>query len=268
MVSENSLADRRVLVTRAREQAETLVAALRERGAIPLTLPTIRFDPPDDWSAVDRAARDLDAYDWIVFTSANGVRFFFDRRAQLGTGEPVHASFAAIGPATARALEARGFAVAFVPSTYVAEAVVAEFPSTALEDRRVLLPRAREARDVLAIGLRAKGAVVDEVAVYQTRADGDPDLARRLFAPDAPNRPEVVTLTSSSTARQFVNLLGEDAPTWLRGVIVASIGPITSQTARELGLRVDVEASEHTIPGLVAALEVFIPRRFGAEVTP
>jgi uroporphyrinogen III methyltransferase/synthase len=245
---------RRVLVTRTREQAGTLAALLRERGAESIELPTIHVSPPTDWDEVDRAIGRLAEYDWVIFTSANGVRYFFERLDARGLDARAlgGARLATIGPATAAVLGQFRLKADFVPTEYVAEAVVEEMGRFDLAGRRVLLPRAREAREVLATGLAARGAVVDEVAVYETRPAGDADEARRLFAS---RQIDVVTLTSSSTARNLVQLLGEGYRDALRDVVIASIGPITSQTARDLGLSVQVEAAEHTIPGLVEALE-------------
>lgn len=245
---------RRVLITRTREQASALAALLAERGAVPIELPTIRLEPPADWAPVDRAIDQLESYAWAVFTSTNGVRFFFERLQQRGLDARAlkGVRLAAIGPATAAALASWHLQVDFSPAEYVAEAIVAGLARFDLAGQRVLLPRAQEAREVLAEGLAGQGARVDEVAVYQTRPAGDPDLARRLFDE---GRVDVVTFTSSSTVRNLVRLLGDHASQRLARSTIASIGPITSQTARELGLPVDVEAADHSIPGLVRALE-------------
>ena len=245
---------RRVLITRTREQAGTLAKLLAERGAIPIELPTIRTEPPADWTAVDRAIQSLDQYAWAIFTSVNGVRYFFERidfhgldaRALKGV------RLGAIGPATAGALGERYLRVDFSPGEYVAEAVVEGMKRFVLAGQRVLLPRAQDVREVLADGLASQGALVDDVAVYQTRPAGDAVFAQRLFDE---HQVDVVTFTSSSTVRNLVRLLGDRARDLLRSVTVAGIGPITCQTARDLGLAVDVEATEHSIPGLVAALE-------------
>lgn len=262
-MADGPLAGRRVLVTRTREQASVLVASLRERGALPVELPTIQVVPPTSWGPVDRAIERLGSFDWIVFTSANAVKFFFDRLTAVGetghrpvsTGQDaLTARIAAIGPATARALQERGQSVTFQPSTFVAEAVVNELARFDLAGRLVLLPCAQDTRDVLVSGLAAQGARVERVVVYQTLPTGDPDAARRLFAEGAV---DVVTFTSSSTVQHLVALLGAEAPRQLQNAIIASIGPITTATARDLGLTVAIEAREHTIPGLIAALEEF-----------
>lgn len=251
---------RRVLITRAREQAGALAALLAERGAIPLELPTIRLEPPTDWAPADRAIALLDQYAWAIFTSANGVRYFFERLAHHGCDVRAlkGVRLGAIGPATAAALSAFHLRVEFCPAEYVAEAIVEGMKQFDLRDKRILLPRAQDVREVLAEGLAAQGALVDDVPVYRTLPAGDPDVARRLFTED---QVDVVAFTSSSTVRHLVELLGNQAPRLLGRVTVATIGPITSQTARELGLTVQIEAAEHTIPGLVAALEAATEKR-------
>lgn len=252
--SRQPLSGKRVLITRAREQARTFAALLAERGAIPIELPTIQTEPPADWAPVDRAIETLDRYAWIIFTSTNGVRYFFERIAHHGLDPRAleGVRIGAIGSATAAALAALHLQVNFSPVEYVAEAVVEGLKQFDLMGQRVLLPRAQDVREVLAEGLRRQGALVDDVAVYQTRPAGDPAAAQRLFAD---GEIDVVTFTSSSTVRNLVGLLGNQARDLLATLTIASIGPITSQTARELGLAVQIEASEHTIPGLVEALE-------------
>lgn len=245
---------KRVLITRTREQAGTLAALLTERGAVPLELPTIQLEPPEDWEPADRAIAALDQYAWAIFTSANGVRSFFERleRQGLDVRALKGVRLAAIGPATATALGELHLRVDFSPSEYVAEAIVEGMRQFDLAGKRVLLPRAQDVREILAAGLARQGALVDDVAVYRTRPAGDPDVARGLFRE---GKVDVVTFTSSSTVRNLVTLLGDPARSLLATATIASIGPITSQTARDLGLTVQVEAAEHTIPGLVDALE-------------
>lgn len=253
---------KRVLITRTREQASSLAELLAERGAVPIPLPTIRIEPPTDWSAADGAIDELGQYAWAIFTSANGVRCFFERLEQRGFDpRALHgARLAAIGAATAAALTALHLRVDFCPSSAVAEALVEELRQFPLAGQRVLLPRAQEAREVLVDGLAKQGARVDDVAVYQTRPAGDPDLATRLL--EGGNL-DVVAFTSSSTVKNLVRLLGDRVPTLLAPLTLASIGPITSRTARELGLTIQIEAEEQSIPGLVAALERGLGRSEG-----
>jgi uroporphyrinogen III methyltransferase/synthase len=239
---EAPLFGKRVVVTRTREQASSLSARLRDLGAEPVEVPTIRIEPPADGGAGLRAAVDrlaAGAYDWVVFTSPNGVDRTFDL---LPDARLVRARVAAIGPGTAAALAERRVVPDLVPARYVAEGLLEELPAG---PGRVLLARAAVARDVLPDGLRASGWEVDVAEAYRTvAADLDPAARDGLAGADA------ITFTSSSTVQRFVELAGRDAVP----PVVACIGPVTAATARELGLDVTVEAAEHTIDGLVAAL--------------
>jgi len=249
-----SLAGRRIVVTRAREQAGDLVRALQQLGAEVITAPAVRIEPLPDLAPLGAALADLSSYRWIVFTSRNTVDIVFDRLPAWGL-EPrslAHAAIAAIGPATAAALARRGTPPALVPERYVAEALIAALARVdEVAGARILLPRALDARDALPDGLRARGAVVDVVPVYRTvpvTGDG-PALAGEILA----GRCDAITFTSSSTVRHFVDQVGRAAATSGR-FAAAVIGPVTAATARELGLRVAVEAAEYTVPGLVDAL--------------
>lgn len=247
---------RRVVVTRAREQASALVAALREQGAEPIELPTIRIDEPEDHgAALAAAAQRVREYDWVVFTSPNGVERFFDRLRDARDLGGVRV--AAIGPGTAEALARRNVVADLVPERFVAESLLEAFPFPGPADRgRVLLARAAVARDVLPDGLRSLGWEVDVVEAYRTVAETTTPEQRAAAA-----EADVVTFTSSSTVERFVEAMGgTDAVPPL----VACIGPVTADTARAHGIEVDVVASEHTIPGLVAALVDAVGRRGGA----
>lgn len=245
-----------MVVTRPRRQADDLSSALRELGAEVLEYPTIAIEAPEDPEPMRRAVRSLPDYDWVVFTSVNGVDHTLGALAEergAAAGFPATARVAAIGPATAAALREAGIDVEIVPEEYRAEALVDSIRDAAerLDGRRVLLARAAEARDVLPERLREAGARVDEVAAYRTvlgRPEVD-DLEARL------RRGEVdwLTFTASSTVRNFVELAGDEAGE----ARVAAIGPITAGTARDLGLPVDVVADEYTVPGLVRALVEF-----------
>ena len=253
-LSLRPLTGRRIVVTRAREQAAELVEALTKLGAQVIAAPTIRIEPLTDLGALRAALADLSRYDWIVFTSQNTVDVVCGSLADWGLAarELGRVAVAAIGPATAAALARCGVTPDVVPARYVAEAVVGALAARGdLRGKRVLLPRAREARDALPEGLRAHGAVVDVIPVYDTvREPGDGGaLAAELRAA----RIDVVTFTSSSTVRSFVDLVGREAAACGR-FVVAVIGPVTAATARELGLSVAVEAEEYTVPGLVDAL--------------
>ena len=242
---------RQVVVTRARAQASDLVARLSEMGAEVIQFPTIRVIQAPDVEPLREAARRAGSYDWIVFTSVNGVqRFWAELRAVGLDTRALHSvSLCAIGPATAAALELEGANADLMPREFVAEAVVEALRASGdLAGRRILLPRAEQARSVLPEALRESGAIVDDVVAYRTVLDGSgaDDIRRRIDE----GRVDVITFTASSTVRNFVDLVGAD----VGAARVASIGPITSGTARELGLPVHIEAAAHTIPGLVEAL--------------
>ncbi len=240
---QRPLFGRRVVVTRAREQASELRTQLEALGAEVVELPAIVLEP------LEFEIPDLVAYEWIVFTSANGVTAFFGALDRDGRDaralHPVH--IAAIGPGTADVLAERGVRADLLPERFVAESLLDAFPAPSRARARVLLPRAEVARDVLPEGLRAAGYEVDVLAVYRTvTAVPDADELERARTADA------VTFTSSSTVTNFCDLAGALDPQPL----VVSIGPVTSTTARERGLRVDAEADPHTIAGLVAAVLV------------
>jgi len=243
------LAGKRIVVTRAREQADALSARLRELGAEVIEMPTIEIRPAADYVPLDRAIADLDRYDWLIFTSANGVRFFLDRLDRSATDlRSLRARICAIGPATRAAVEALHLKVDLMGKEYVAEGLLAAFAPHDLAGKRVLLPRAAVARDLVPAELARRGAQVDVVEAYRTVIpDGAAAQARAIF--DAPNRPACVTFTSSSTVQNFVAAAGV-----LPGMKSVSIGPVTTATARGLGIEVSAEARVFTVDGLVEAV--------------
>ncbi|MDY0312472.1 MAG: uroporphyrinogen-III C-methyltransferase [Desulfobacterales bacterium] len=253
--SGRPLLGRTIVVTRARAQASDLVARLGELGAECLECPTIRVVPPDDWAPLDAAIAALDRYRWIVFTSVNGVSYFFQRLFALGhdVRRLGHLRTAVIGPATAARLADFGICSDIVPESYRAESVVDAFAHQDLSGARILLPRAAEARPVLPEELSRLGARVDEIPVYHTVPD---DSGRRaLVAALEKQTIDMVTFTSSSTVRNFKALLPADRfEALMAGVTVASIGPITSETAAGLGFHVDLSAATFTIEGLVTEI--------------
>jgi uroporphyrinogen III methyltransferase/synthase len=269
---QRPLFGKRVLITRTRKQASTLARMLADEGAIPIELPSIEIEASADAAEVERAAAALanGEYAWAVFTSANGVEEWFRHLAERGLDARAFGGtkVAAIGPATAEALLERGLRADLVPTEYVAESVVEALRphlSTVAEPvraprgeagrpgPRVLLPRAEDARQELPDGLRALGAEVDEVTLYRAAVpSAAPAEALELLRR---GEIDIVTFTSSSTVRNLVAMLNGSIEA-LERPGVACIGPITAQTARELGLRVDVEAAEHTVEGLVEALKV------------
>jgi len=242
---------KRVLVTRPAHQSDDVAMLLWEAGAEPILAPTIAIGPPDDLTAARDAATRVRDYAWVVFTSRNGVDAFFDRLGELGRDARAFGDvrIAAIGPKTAAALACRGIRVDLIPATFVNEAVAAALLTRTAPGERILVYRAQEARDVLPQTLREHGRAVDVVAAYATRFVDDPELAAKA------RRADIVTFTSSSTVHGFVHNVA-DAAHVLSATTVAAIGPITAQTARDAGIRVDVVADEFTVEGLVRALTV------------
>ncbi len=249
-MSARPLAGQRVVVTRPQGQGD-LTARLRELGAEVIEFATIEIQPAEDCRALDEAIERIHVYDWIIFTSANGVRYFLERLALAEVNiDAVRAAICAIGPATREAAENAGFRVSLMPAEYVAEGLVRAFERYDLEGVRILLPRAAVARDVVPAMLRERGAQIDVVEAYRTAIpEGAAERAREIFG--SGGKPDWVTFTSSSTVRNFIAAAGAEA---LQGVRVASIGPVTSATAREYGIEVTAEASAFTTVGLVAAM--------------
>lgn len=256
--SEGSLRGVRVLVGRAKHQAGALSKELRKCGATVLEIPFIEIRKPRSFAPLDYALKNLATYDWLILTSVNGVDAMWARLQKLHDTRSLQKlagtlGIAAIGPATKKALERRGLTVDVVPKEYVAESVVRSLRAK-VKAKRVLLVRAKVARDVIPRELRRAGAHVDVVEAYETVVP--PSSARRLQAAlkNPRTRPQVVTFTSSSTVKNFIALLGKQHPRALDGILMSSIGPVTSATLREMGLRPDVQAKEFTIPGLVSAI--------------
>lgn len=264
-----------MLVGRATHQAGSLSSELIKRGAQVIEIPFIEIRKPRSFRPLDSALKNLGSYDWLILTSVNGVDALWERmqklrRAPLSRDREWHAfsravtswtnhpasaggsqlRIAAIGPATKKAIEQRGLKVDMVPNEYVAESVVQSLQKN-VKGKRVLLVRAKVARDVIPQELGKAGAHVDVVEAYETVV---PQNSRRRLRTALKNRrPQVVTFTSSSTVRNFVELLGHPRP-GLDGIMMASIGPVTSSTLRELGLPVDIAARDFTIPGLIDAI--------------
>jgi len=250
---------RRIVITRSRTQASELARSLRVLGAEVAEFPTIRIEPPSDPGPLRKAARELSDYDWIVFTSVNGVDSFFkELHAQgLDSREFKGVSVCAIGPATASGLARFGINADLIPERFVAESVLEAFDGTAgVSGKRLLLPRADIARELLVEELERRGARVAEVTAYRTVLDERsrdlvPDLFESGYA-------DMITFSSSSTVTNFCKLVGPDRLRQIKGMsYLASIGPITSETLRGHGLEVDVEAETYTIPGLVRAIAAF-----------
>jgi uroporphyrinogen III methyltransferase/synthase len=247
---------RRVLVTRAREQAGELSRLLLEQGAEPVECPTIRIAPPETWAELDEAIADLKRYQWLVFTSVNGVKPFMDRlqRAGLDGRALAGLKLCCIGPRTAEALASHGLRADVMPSEYQAEGLIEAMKAAGVGTQRVLIPRAAVAREILPEQLRKLGADVRVVTAYRTvRPDVEAGRIRDLLQKQALH---VLTFASSSTVRNFCELFGgpDEVRRLTRGAVVACIGPITAKTAAEEGLTVTVTAAENTIPALVEAI--------------
>ncbi|MFP4451978.1 MAG: uroporphyrinogen-III C-methyltransferase [Desulfobacterales bacterium] len=254
---------RRIVVTRARAQASSLLQRLSDLGAAVVETPVIEIRPAQNMQPLDDAIKNIGKYDWLVFTSVNGVDVFFQRlrACRLDTRALGRISTAAIGPATAEKMRQNGLNADIVPESYRAESVVKAFETLDMSGRKVLLPRAEGARPVLPQELSKMGAQVDEIISYRAvQAEaGKAELLENLRAGTI----DMVTFTSSSTVRNFMTLLAEsEAEKLLSGVAVAAIGPITAETASEMGLKTDITAEEYTIDGLVKAVAQYYSAGF------
>ena len=271
--SNGPLVGVRVLVGRARHQASALSAGLKALGAEVIEIPFIEIRKPRSYAEFDRALKQIAGYDWLILTSVNGVESLAARllRLRIPVDRLRHLEIAAIGPATRQEIEKLGLKVAVMPARYVAESVVESLRGKA-KGMRVLLARAKVARDVIPRELREMGARVDVVEAYETVVPHSSRKRLRGVMRDEKKRPHLVTFTSSSSVRNFVELLlrqpcaprhpAKTAPaeepvpryTVLDGIQMASIGPVTSATMQEMGLTINIEAKQYTIPGLIRAI--------------
>jgi uroporphyrinogen III methyltransferase/synthase len=248
------LTGKKILITRAREQSGDFSTLLEKLGAEVIEFPTIEIVPPLRWKELDQAIRQLKSYDWIIFTSANGVNFFWQRLREKGK---YHLSSSlkvcAIGPATANQLKGKKTSVDYMPKEFIAESILKGFDKMAVGGKRILLARAKKARDVLPMGLRKMVAEVDVVEVYRTVKPKAG--ARRLKKILTKERIDAVTFTSSSTVDHFVKLLKkEDLKQLSKKIAIACIGPVTAKTAKEWGMKVQIQPKEYTIPALTQAI--------------
>jgi uroporphyrinogen III methyltransferase/synthase len=249
---------KRILITRARDQAVEFMDLLKLYGADPVEFPTIEVVPPESWEALDGAIRKIEEYDWLIFTSANGVLYFLERLKTCGKDIRVlkGIKLCAIGPRTAQEIERMGVRVDLMPAEYVAEALIEQMGRQELSGRRILIPQAAVARDLLPAALTRMGARVDVVTAYRTiLPTRNLEWVKNLLQG---RQISVITFTSSSTVRNFVELFGlDDARKLLNGVAVACIGPITAKTAEEYGMTVHVLPKDSTIPSLVQAIVAY-----------
>jgi uroporphyrinogen III methyltransferase/synthase len=255
------LAGRRILVTRARAQAGGLAARIEELGGEAIEFPTIEIQPPESFAALDGAIEKIAIYDWLIFTSVNGAEQFMARfeRAGKSLTELQSKRLAAIGPLTAARLQSAGLANCLVPKQYRAEGILEGLIPDEVRGKRVLIPRAAKAREILPETLRQWGALVDVVEAYRTvipQAD-----ASRLKSLLQGRKVDMVTFTSSSTVVNFVELFrGQKLSEILSGTVIGCIGPITEATVVEFGGKADLVSAEFTIPGLVRAMVEYFER--------
>lgn len=246
---------RTIVITRAREQASDFRAELQELGANCIEFPTIAISPPPSWEPLDAAVRNISQYDWAIFTSVNGVRFFMERllAAGMDARDLKGVKLAAIGPKTSEALETLMLKPDLVPGEYRAEAIIEAFEARDVRGKRFLIPRAMVAREILPEKLREWGADVDVVPAYQTTLPREnvPEIAELFIN----GQVDCVTFTSSSTVTNFFSLLEkENILPHLGGTAIACIGPVTAQTAKGFGLQTSIMPSEYTIGGLVGSI--------------
>src|SRR5271154_2074079 len=247
------LAGTRILVGRARHQAGSLSASLRGLGAAVIEIPFIEIRKPQSYQSLDATLKNIKSYDWLILTSANGVDAMWERVRKLRITRRMlkHLQIAAIGPATKLAIVKHGLEVKMVPEEYVAESVVKGLRDK-VKGKRVALIRAKVARDLIPEELRAAGAEVDVVEAYETVVPEKSRARLQAVLKNADRRPHIVTFTSSSTAKNFAELLGNAKS--LKNVQFASIGPVTSATLHELQMPVAIEAREFTMGGLIRAI--------------
>jgi len=242
-----------IVITRPERQADELAYLLAAEGALPIIFPTIVICPPQDWSELDRAIDQLESYNWLIFTSANGVNFFFARIRQRGRDirDLKGIKICCIGPATAWQIKAKGISVDLLPTRYIAEGVLDSFARLPLRGQKVLIPRAARARDVLPVGLKKMGAAVDVVTAYETvRSPRKKEELQKLLQE---RKIDCLTFTSSSTVTNFLAIMGRGF-SLPPAVKIACLGPVTAATARKAGLNVDIEQDEYTVTGLLQSL--------------
>ena len=260
-VSSDALRGKRILVTRARSQALSLAQRIESLGGEVVEFPTIEIRSPESYGPLDRAINQIESYDWLIFTSVNGVEQFLNRFEKLGKNVANLAGIevGAIGPETARRLTAAQIEPTFVPKQYQAEGILEGLISETVLGKRILIPRAAKARDILPETLRRWGARVDVVEAYQTvLPQVDVSALCRLLREGTI---DMITFTSSSTATNFaVMLRDQDLPRLLSRAVVACIGPITRKTVEDLGMRPEIVSEEFTIPGLVRAMVDYFTR--------
>ncbi|MCX5849715.1 MAG: uroporphyrinogen-III C-methyltransferase [Deltaproteobacteria bacterium] len=253
-----------VVITRPEKQADDLARLLVKEGANPINFPTIKIVPPPSWRELDAAIKKLEEYEWLIFTSANGVAFFFERllAKKKDIRDLKGVKICCIGPATAQQVENKGIKVDLVPKKFISEGILKSFSGKNLKGKKILIARAAKARDVLPEGLKKLGAKVNVVTAYVTVSSGKKknDL-ETLFKE---NQVDVITFTSSSTVHNFIKIMGSGFKL-PKGVKIACIGPVTAAAAKKAGFSVDIHQEEYTMEGLVDALKKFFGKKSAAR---
>ena len=256
------LSGKRIVITRSREQASAFASMLAERGAMAIEFPTINVVPPSSWTELDNALNSIGEYDWVVFTSANAVNFFMERVQSLGKTIDIlrGVSICCIGSKTAETIGSFGLKADLVPTDFKAEGVLEALGQLSVQGQKFLFPRAREAREILPEKLRELGAEVTIVTAYENvKPVADAERVKKLFRVD---KVDVVSFTSPSTVRNFVEMLGQkEYKTLLADVRVACIGPITAKTAKEFGIPIDIMPAEYTISALIDAMAEYFKNK-------
>ncbi|NWG03204.1 MAG: uroporphyrinogen-III synthase [Syntrophaceae bacterium] len=258
---EEGLKGKKILITRAREQSGEFKALLKKYGAEVVEFPTIEIAPPLRWKELDKAIDRFESYDWIIFTSANGVHFFWQRLKEKGKPNlPSSLKVCAIGPATSRQLKKKKVSVAYMPKEYIAESILKGFEKRPMKGKRVLLARAKTARDILPKGLKKMGAKVKVVEAYRTiRPKGGAKRLRELLAKE---NIDVITFTSSSTVDHFAQFLNKkNLKKLLKERVIACIGPVTSATAKKWGMKVQIQPKVYTIPALTRSIALYFSKK-------
>lgn len=256
-----------VVITRPERQADDLARLLANEGALPISFPTISIVGPPDWRKFDAAVDHLESYNWLIFTSANGVSSFFDRlrERQKDIRDLRGIKICCIGPATARQIEVRGIRVDLVPEEFIAEGILKSFALLDLAEQKILIPRASSARNILPQELKKQGATVDVVTAYQTVNSGR--KKEELEGLINEGKVDIITFTSSSTVTNFVAIMGSDyvLPPQVR---IACIGPVTKAAAKKAGFKIDIEQQEYTMEGMVQSLIDYMKGNSSAAKRP
>jgi uroporphyrinogen III methyltransferase/synthase len=253
---------KRIVVTRSRDQASVFAEKLIDLGATTIEFPTIEVVPPAHWDELDGAINTIETYDWLIFTSANAVRFFMERLRALGKDLRMlkGVNICVVGPKTAEALESYGLRPDLIPSEFKAEGVLFALGGSKVKGQKFLIPRAKVAREIIPDKLRELGALVIIATAYENvKPTADAERAKKLFEE---KKIAAVTFTSSSTVNNFIEILGQkEYKSLLEGVVVACIGPVTAKTAEEYGIKIDIMPKEYTIPALVEAMVEYYKKK-------